>query len=131
MIDKVFEYKKKHANGERYWVSALQLDTSYLRWPNHLSVKILTDEQKQLIYKSAEKALYYGIKEFTKDNYGFSNVEIQKIKRLYDYAIGTSDFDQDKYRKDFVKFVDEYDNRRGTKFLETFPQFDILYAENK
>jgi len=50
---------------------------------------------------------------------------------LYDYAIGTSDFDQDKYRKDFVKFVDEYDNRRGTKFLETFPQFDILYAENK
>jgi len=131
LIDKVFEYKKKHANGERYWVSALQLDTSYLRWPNHLSVKILTDEQKQLIYKSAEKALYYGIKEFTKDNYGFSNVEIQKIKRLYDYAIGTSDFDQDKYRKDFVKFVDEYDNRRGTKFLETFPQFDILYAENK
>lgn len=131
LIDRVFEYKKKHANGERYWVSALQLDTAYLRWPTHLSVKILTDEQKQLIYKSAEKALYYGIKEFTKDNYGFSNVEIQKIKRLYDYSIGTSDFNQDKYRKDFVKFVDEYDNRRKTNFLETFPQFKDLYAEYK
>ena len=131
LIDRVFEYKKKHANGERYWVSALQLDTAYLRWPTHLSVKILTDEQKQLIYKSAEKALYYGIKEFTKDNYGFSNVEIQKIKRLYDYSIGTSDFNQDKYRKDFVKFVDEYDNRRKTNFLETFPQFKELYAEYK
>ena len=131
LIDRVFEYKKKHANGERYWVSALQLDTAYLRWPTHLSVKILTDEQKQLIYKSAEKALYYGIKEFTKDNYGFSNVEIQKIKRLYDYSIGTSDFNQDKYRKDFVKFVDEYDNRRKTNFLETFPQFKKLYAEYK
>ena len=131
LIDRVFEYKKKHANGERYWISALQLDTAYLRWPTHLSVKILTDEQKQLIYKSAEKALYYGIKEFTKDNYGFSNIEIQKIKRLYDYAIGTSDFDQDKYRRDLVKFVDEYDSRRKTNFLETFPQFKEIYAEYK
>jgi organic radical activating enzyme len=131
LIDRVFEYKKKHANGERYWVSALQLDTAYLRWPTHLSVKILTPEQKQLILKAAEKALYYGIKEFTKDNYGFSNVEIQKIKRLYDYSIGTSNFDQDKYRKDFIKFVDEYDNRRNTNFLGTFPQFKELYAEYK
>ena len=131
LIDRVFEYKKKHANGERYWVSALQLDTAYLRWPTHLSVKILTPEQKQLILKAAEKALYYGIKEFTKGNYGFSNVEIQKIKRLYDYSIGTSNFDQDKYRKDFIKFVDEYDNRRDTNFLGTFPQFKELYAEYK
>ena len=131
LIDRVFEYKKKHANGERYWVSALQLDTAYLRWPTHLSVKILTPEQKQLILKAAEKALYYGIKEFTKDNYGFSNVEIQKIKRLYDYSIGTSNFDQDKYRKDFIKFVDEYDKRRNTNFLGTFPQFKELYADYK
>jgi len=131
LIEKVFEVKRKHANGQRYWVSALQLDTSYLRWPTHLSVKILTDKQKQLIYESAVKALYYGIKEFTNNNYGFSNVEIQKIKRLYDYAISDSDFNTLKYRKDFVKFVDEYDKRRGTKFLETFPEFKEIYYENK
>ncbi len=127
LVDKVFEYKKKHANGVRYWTSAIQLDTAYLRWPTHLSVKILTPDQKELILAAAEKALYYGIKEFTKDNYGFSNVEIQKMKRLYDYAVGESNFDTDKYRKDFVKFVDEYDRRRGTKFLETFPQFKEMY----
>jgi len=131
LIDKVFEYKKKHANGERYWTSAIQLDTAYLRWPTHLSVKILKPEQKELILAAAEKALYYGIKEFTKDNYGFSSIEIQKMKRLYDYSIGVDDFNTDKYRKDFVKFVDEYDKRRGTNFLETFPQFKELYAENK
>ena len=131
LIDRVFEYKKKYANGERYWVSALQLDTSYLRWPTHLSVKILEEEHKELILKSAEKALYYGIKNFTEDNYGFSNVEIQKMKRLYDYAVGDTAFDTDKYRKDFVKFVDEYDKRRGTNFLGTFPQLKELYAEYK
>ena len=131
LIDRVFEYKKKYANGQRYWISALQLDTSYLRWPTHLSVKILEPKHKELILDSAKKALYYGIKEFTKDNYGFSNVEIQKMKRLYDYAVGTTSFDTGKYRKDFVKFVDEYDNRRGTKFLETFPQLEEMYVEHK
>ena len=131
LIDRVFEYKKKYANGERYWVSALQLDTSYLRWPTHLSVKILEEEHKDLILKSAEKALYYGIKEFTQDNYGFSNVEIQKIKRTYDYATGSTDFNQDKYRKDFVKFVDEYDKRRNTNFVETFPELKSMYDKVK
>ena len=131
LIDTVFEYKKKHANGLRYWTSAIQLDTAYLRWPRHLSVKILEPEHKELILGAATKALYYGIKEFTRDNYGFSNVEIQKMKRLYDYAIGEDDFDTAKYRKDFVKYVDEYDRRRNTNFLETFPQLSKLYAENK
>lgn len=129
LVDKVFEYKKKYANEQRYWVSALQLDTSYLRWPRHLSVKILEEDHKELILESAKKALYYGIKEFTKDNYGFSNVEIQKIKRLYDYAKGTSDFDVVKYRKDFVRFVNEYDKRRSTNFLETFPELKELHAK--
>lgn len=131
LIDKTFEMKKKHANGQRYWVSALQLDTSYLRWPTHLSVKILEPEHKTLILKSAEKALYYGIKEFTKDNYGFSNVEIQKIKRIYDYATSEDDFDIERNRKDFVIFVDELDKRRGTNFLETFPELNEFYAKIK
>jgi organic radical activating enzyme len=131
LIDRVFEMKKKHQNKNRYWVSAIQLDTSYLRWPSHLSIKILDDEHKELILKSAKKALYYGIKEFTHDNYGFSNVEIQKIKRIYDYSISNSLFDVDKNRKDFIKFVDELDIRRGTNFLETFPQLKEFYARNK
>jgi hypothetical protein len=131
LIDRVFEMKKKHQNNERYWVSAIQLDTSYLRWPSHLSVKILDDEHKELILESAKKALYYGIKEFTHDNYGFSNVEIQKIKRIYDYAISDSLFDVNKNKKDFITFVDELDIRRETNFTETFPQLKEFYARNK
>ena len=131
LIDRVFEMKRIHQNNERYWVSAIQLDTSYLRWPSHLSVKILDDGHKELILESAKKALYYGIKEFTHDNYGFSNVEIQKIKRIYDYAIGDSLFNVDKNKKDFIKFVDELDVRRGTDFVETFPQLKEYYVRNK
>ena len=87
LIDKVFEMKKKHHNKVRYNISAIQLDTSYLRWPNFLSVKILEKQHLELIYNSAVKALYYGQKQYDSDNYGFTNTEIQKIKRVYDYAI--------------------------------------------
>ena len=132
LIDRIFEYKKKYHNGQRYSISAIQLDTSYLRWPNHMSVRILEEEHKELIIEAAKKALYYGQKEFSHDSYGFTNVEIQKIKRIYDYASGHSAlFDIEKNRKDFIKFVDELDKRRGTNFLESFPQLEEFYAKNK
>ena len=91
----------------------------------------LIDEHKELILESAKKALYYGIKEFTHDNYGFSNVEIQKLKRIYDYAISDSLFDVSKQRRDFVKFVDKLDKRRDTNFNEVFPQLKEFYVRNK
>ena len=64
--------------------------------------------------------------EFEKGSYGFSNTEIQKIKRLYDYAIHEDDFDVENNRVDFVKFVDELDKRRETNFEETFPELNDL-----
>ena len=131
VIEKTFEIKKKHANDQRYWISAVQLDTSYLRHPSHLSVKILEKEHKELILESAKKALYYGMTEFVPGAYGFSNTEIQKIKRLYDYAISEDSFDLEKNREDFIKFVDEYDMRRGTNFIETFPELKNFYDTHK
>ena len=70
----------------------------------------------------------------TKIKYGFNDVEIQKIKRTYDYAIGTNDytpFDVEKQRKDFITFVKQYDERRKTNFTETFPELKEMYDEYK
>jgi organic radical activating enzyme len=131
LIDDVFELKRKHKNGLRYWTSAVQLDTSYLTWPEHLSVKILSDDDKKRILKSAEKMLYYGIKEFNHNNHGFSNIEIQKLKRTYDYSLNTGGFDLVRNKKDFISFIDECDSRRDSKFLDVFPQLIDFYVENK
>jgi len=128
VIEKVFQLKTKYINDERYWVTPIQLDTSYLRYPTHLSVKILDDESKELILKSAKKALYYGMKEYTHKDFGFTDVEIQKVKRIYDYAIGKDSFDVEKERVKFVRFVDALDKRRGTSFTDTFPELKKLYA---
>ena len=131
LIDKVYEMKKKHHNEQRYWISALQLDTSYIRWPQHLSILVLETQHKELILEAAKKAFYYGAKGFSKEFYGYSGIEIQKIKRLYDYSISEKNFDVDKNRKDFGKFITDYDKRRNTNFNKTFPQLKEFYAEYK
>lgn len=131
LIDKVFELKQKYQNPERYWVSAVQLDTSYLRWPEHQSVKILNKDHKDLILKAAKKAFYYSTPKFNHNNFGFSETEVQKIKRIYDYAISEDNFEVDKNRLDFIMFVDEHDNRRGTNFLQTFPELEKFYTNVK
>jgi len=131
LIDKVLEVKKKYTNDMRYWNTPLQLDTSYTRWPPHLNVKILEPEHKELILESAKKAFYFGANNMIDEVYGFTDVEIQKIKRTYDYAIGKSEFDVEKQRKDFVKFVTQYDERRDTNFAESFPELKELYDKYK
>ena len=122
LVEQVMEMKRKHHNEHRYWNTPLQLDTSYIRWPPHLSVKILEPEHKELILEAAKKAFYYGANGMTYEQVGFTDVEIQKIKRTYDFAISESDFNVEKYRKDFVIFTKESDRRNGTNVLEAFPQ---------
>ena len=131
LIDRVLEVKKKYTNEMRYWNTPLQLDTSYTRWPPHLNVKILEPEHKELILESAKKAFYFGANNMIDETYGFTDVEIQKIKRTYDYAVGKSDFDVEKQRKDFVKFVTQYDKRKDSNFTKTFPELKEMYDRYK
>ena len=128
LLDKVFEYKKKFHNENRYWDDALLLDTSYLRYPSFLSVNVLEPEHKELILEAAKKGIYYGKFE---NGYGFSDIEIQKIKRTYDYSIKTNNDNKDYDKSQFVKFVTEYDRRRATSFIKTFPQLKEYYDKYK
>jgi hypothetical protein len=59
-------------------------------------------------------------------------VEIQKLKRTYDYAINDNiEFDVEKNRKDFANFITEYDKRRDVDFTKTFPELKKLYDRYK
>jgi hypothetical protein len=102
------------------------LDTSYLRYPKHLSVKLLSDEHKELILKNAETALYYGVPVFDNKHMGMTETEIRKIKRIYDWAISPSTDDIEYDRRNFATFIKEHDKRRNVNFKETFPMLQNL-----
>jgi len=132
LINKVYEVKKQHSNPNRYWQHPILLDTSYLRFPRHQSVRLLYPEHKDLILKNAEEALFLGVPIFDNIHMGMTEVETSKIKRIYDWSIsGMAEYDLGEERRSFIKFVDEHDKRRGTNFLKTFPELEEFYKKTK
>jgi hypothetical protein len=65
---------------------------------------------------------------------GFYDHEIYKLTRIYNIInneLEKPNRSRSRYRRDFAIFVDEHDRRRGTNFLETFPQLTQMYNEFK
>jgi hypothetical protein len=108
------------------------LDTSYLRHPRHQTVQVLPHQFKQNIFDQAQLAFYYGIPYYSKGYVGYSDLEIQKLKRTYDWAISPIDaMELHKSRYNFYKFFSEHDKRRGTDFCKSFPELEEFYHFTK
>ena len=110
------------------------LDIPYLRFPNHQAIFIMEPEHLNLIYdqvtfmyKNLEYKEWYG-----SANRGFFEHEADKLKRIYNIAKDNpiTEFTNIN-RKNFIAFVDEHDRRRGTNFLETFPEYENVYTKWK
>lgn len=103
------------------------LDVPYLRYPKHLSVAILppeyltyVEEQITFMYKHMQQTGWFKLNKM-----GYSEYEISRMKKNYyvfkNYSEKNIDASAD--RLDFAIFVEEHDRRRGTNFVETFPEF--------
>jgi hypothetical protein len=107
------------------------IDIPYLRYPQHQTIFILTqnylkdiEEQVTHMYRNKEHAYWPPI-----CGYGFYEKEINSMERLYYIAKEGNPNKQElvQHRKDFAIFVDEHDRRRGTNFLKTFPEMEEFY----
>jgi hypothetical protein len=133
LIKNVYAQKQRHHNPYRYWGSALLLDSSYLRWPPHQSVKVLNPEWGYEIDQQAKLADFYEqIRVGTDDGYGFTDIEINKIKRIKDwFYVKEEDSVTRRNRKDFYNFIIQHDDRRQVSFVETFPELDSFLRQCK
>ena len=61
LIQKVYEAKKEHSNNERYWLHPILLDTSYLRYPQHQTIKILPLEFSTKILNQSNTILEFPV----------------------------------------------------------------------
>jgi len=125
LIEDVIVLKERHHNPYRYWGSSLLLDSSYLRWPNHQSVKILENHWADTIDRQAKLVDFHEQTRIGLDGFGFTDIEINKIKRIKDWFITeNNDENLKQNRRDFYKFIKEHDKRRGTDFDKTFPELE-------
>jgi len=130
LLEKILEWRKKYdgviiptSNSKR----TIRFDTPYLKEPLHYDMNILP---KYEFMPYMTECL-----EFIKDNVDdsdptmFQTVEYEKFRRVHDY-METSDYNEEKItegRKDFYNWFNEYDRRRGTNFLKTFPEYKEFY----
>jgi len=128
LISEVHKLKSLYGNDDRYWNSATFLDTSYLRYPQHQTIKILPHQYSENILNQAKLISYYSTPSFDTRDIGYSDVEIQKVRRLYDWMISPQNSEEQlKHRYSFYKFFSEHDKRRGTDFCKTFPELEEFY----
>jgi len=105
---------KYHSEGR-----SISVDIPYLDNPKWMSVRILPIDYIPMLLKQVEY-----MKSNHCDGRGFQEWEIAKLERIQ-YLI--KEDPEQVWLKDFGLFFDEHDKRRGTNFLETFPELANLY----
>jgi hypothetical protein len=104
-------------------------DVPQLTSPHFLNPKILPELVPEL-----EKALAFMLehKEGKFNQFkGFSDFEVSKVQRLIDWIRLDTGFDVVKAKKDFYLFFSQHDDRRGTDFVNTFPELEYFWKECK
>ena len=132
LIEGVYGLKEKYGSSDRYWNSAVFLDSSYLRFPTHQTVQILPDKWNKNIFQQAQLADFLGVPLFENKFIGYSDIEVQKIKRIWDWKIADWDGKEQQvkeHRYNFGKMFQEHDKRRGTDFRKVFPELADFYND--
>ena len=130
LLKKILEWRTKYNQYNKTDnPQMIRFDTPYLKEPLQYDMNLLPKEQFMLYMEDNLK--------FIKDNLDdadlskFTTVEYEKFRRVVDYMRNTeySEEQLEEGRKDFYNWFNELDNRRGTDFLKTFPEFKDFYEE--
>ena len=132
LIEGVYDLKKTYGSRDRYWASAVFLDSSYLRYPWHQSVQILDDKWHNEVLEQAKLLYFMGVPIFDHNYIGYSDIEIQKVKRIHDWMTAEKDPKHIKTSmQNFYRYFNAHDRRRDTDFISTFPELEYFYEKCK
>lgn len=132
LITEIYKLKETYGSDKRPWNSATFLDTSYLRFPQNQTIRVLPQEFSKNILNQAKIMSYYYTPAFDYRKIGYSDVELQKVKRLYDWMVAPQNEKMlNVNRYDFYKYFSEHDKRRNTDFCKTFPEFEDFFNQCK
>jgi hypothetical protein len=129
LLRNILSLRKRHSTTyQRVW-----FDTPILRQPTWQSLQILP-----AVYTNRLQDIVDWMKTNleTEDRpfHGFKDYEVQRMQRVLDWMREGSKLELDYVklqRSDFYKFFNEHDKRRGTWFLNTFPEMKEFWNECK
>jgi organic radical activating enzyme len=124
LLDYILELRARYSSTyQRVW-----FDTPVLRQPRWQSLQILPAAYQRRM----EQHIEFMQQNLMPDNsfVGFKDYEVQRVQRALDWMRQPQDDTEIKAsRADFYHFFNEHDQRRGTWFLNTFPEMMSFYSE--
>lgn len=129
LLEKILEWRSIYPWMDEVKEHRIRFDTPYLKEPLQYDMNILP--------KAEFMPYMYEALEFMKQNLDnesskkFNDLEYEKFRRVVDY-METTEYSDSKIvegRKDFYNWFNEYDRRRGTSLLGTFPELTNFYEQ--
>ncbi len=129
LLEKILEWRTKYNGYEQNKWQRVRFDTPFLKEPLQYDMNILPKDQFMPYMHSHLNFIKNNLDD--KDRTKFSELEFEKFKRVVHY-METTNYTEDRIkegRKDFFNWFNEYDKRRGTDLLITFPLLEEFYNE--
>ena len=134
LIKGVYDLKKEYGSTDRAWSTPVVLDASYLRNPLHQTVQVLDTQSWSPVVKdhgeiarNLQEVFYHNLNK-NGVSFGYTQTEIEKLQRIYDWMITPqNEVVQLRNRKNFYRFFKAHDERRGTDFIKTFPEYEDFF----
>lgn len=122
-IQNILEMRKQYSKTRQM----IWFDIPQLTNPDYLNPKLMPQHVTEL-----ERCVEF--MEANKDGdgnefQGFSDFEISKVKRLIQWITADSNFNKQLAEKNFKLFFSQHDARRGTDFLNTFPELKDFWND--
>lgn len=124
LLEKILEWRKQYHTATSRRV---RFDTPYLKEPLQYDMHLLPKDEYLPHFDKILKFIDENRAE--KNRALFSDLEYERFRRVRDYFANVQ-YDSKKIsegRKDFYNWFNEYDRRRNTNLLKTFPEMEPFY----
>jgi hypothetical protein len=129
LLEKILEWRVKYNGFEQNKWQRIRFDTPFLKEPLQYDMNLLPKDEFIPYMKSHLDFILANLDD--KNRSKFSELEYEKFLRVVKY-MESSIYTPEKLKegkRDFFNWFTEYDRRRGTNFLETFPELTDFYMD--
>lgn len=128
LLEKILEWRVRYNGSEQNKWQRIRFDTPFLKEPLQYDMNILPKAEFMPYMFNHLNFIANNLDD--QDRTKFSELEFEKFKRLVHY-METTNYSEQRIlegRKDFHKWFTEYDRRRNTNFIKTFPQLENFFV---
>lgn len=120
-IENILKLRKTYNKGRQL----VWFDVPQLLDPDFLNPKLLPELVSEL--ERTIEFMKYNPETRWNEFKGFSDFEISKVQRLIDWVKSDTGFNRELAMENFYLFFSQHDQRRGTNFLNTFPELENFW----